>query len=146
MRWILYETQRFEPHPFCGGRKCFCSRCGSQLFIRRQNRPEITVITLGTLDDAPSVKPTRYVFTASKAPWYEIDEALPRFDVYPAQERGESGRRWPGRDRPARDLRARTRRRHAQSEHAPHPGPSAEDASRSALRVHVFTNEGDPIA
>lgn len=66
-------------------RKCFCSRCGSQLFIRRQNRPEITVITLGTLDDAPSVKPTRHVFTASKAPWYEIDETLPRFDVYPAQ-------------------------------------------------------------
>jgi len=66
-------------------RKCFCSRCGSQLFIRRQNRPQITVITLGTLDDAPSVKPTRHVFTASKAPWYEIDEALPRFDIYPEQ-------------------------------------------------------------
>ena len=35
-------------------RKRFCSRCGSQLFIRRQNRPEIAAIPLGTLDDAPS--------------------------------------------------------------------------------------------
>lgn len=68
-----------------GRRKCFCSRCGSQMFIRRLNRPEITVITLGSLDDAPSVKPMRHVFVASKAPWHEIDEALPRFDVYPAQ-------------------------------------------------------------
>ncbi len=65
-------------------RKCFCSRCGSQLFIRRLNRPEITVVTLGSLDDPPAVKPARHVFTASKAPWYEIDEALPQFDVYPA--------------------------------------------------------------
>jgi hypothetical protein len=68
-----------------GRRKCFCSRCGSQMFIRRLGRPEITVITLGSLDDAPPAKPTRHVFTASKAPWYEIDEELPQFDVYPAQ-------------------------------------------------------------
>ncbi len=55
------------------------------MFIRRLSRPEITVITLGSLDDAPPVKPMRHVFTASKAPWYEIDEELPQFDVYPAQ-------------------------------------------------------------
>ena len=66
--------------------KCFCSRCGSQLFIRRQNRPGITVFTLGTLDDDPRVRPTRHVFAASKASWYEIDGALPRFEVYPGFE------------------------------------------------------------
>ena len=67
-------------------RKCFCGRCGSQLFIRRQNRPDITVITLGTLDDDPEVRPMRHVFSASKAPWYEMDNALPRFEVYPGFE------------------------------------------------------------
>lgn len=67
-------------------RKCFCSRCGSQLFIRRLNRPEVSVVTLGSLDDDPAVRPLRHVFTASKASWYEIDEALARFDVYPGFE------------------------------------------------------------
>lgn len=67
-------------------RKCFCSRCGSQLFIRRTNRPEIAVVTLGTLDDDPTVRPLRHVFTASKAPWHDIDDVLPRFEVYPGFE------------------------------------------------------------
>jgi hypothetical protein len=66
--------------------KCFCSRCGSQMFIRRRNRPGITVFTLGTLDDDPGVRPMRHVFSASKAPWYEIDSVLPRFEVYPGFE------------------------------------------------------------
>lgn len=67
-------------------RKYFCRRCGSQLFIRRQNRPDIAVVTMGTLDDDPVVRPFRHVFSASKAPWYEVDAGLPRFDVYPGIE------------------------------------------------------------
>ena len=67
-------------------RKCFCSRCGSQLFIRRIDRRDITVVTLGTLDDDPGSRPSRHVFTKSKAPWYDLDDALPRFDVYPGFE------------------------------------------------------------
>jgi hypothetical protein len=63
--------------------KLFCSRCGSQLFIRRLNAPEGTVITLGTLDDDPGIKPSRHVFTGSKAPWHQVDPALPAHAVYP---------------------------------------------------------------
>jgi hypothetical protein len=67
-------------------RKCFCSQCGSQLFIRRLDKPQITVVTLGTLDGDPQTRPERHVFVASKAPWYEIDEALPQFKIYPGFE------------------------------------------------------------
>jgi len=67
-------------------RKCFCSRCGSQLFIRRSNRPDMTVVTLGTLDDDPVSRPSRHVFTQSRAPWYDIDGVLPRFQIYPGFE------------------------------------------------------------
>jgi len=54
--------------------------------IRRIDRQEITVVTLGTLDDDPVSRPTRHVFTQSKAPWYDLDEGLPRFGVYPGFE------------------------------------------------------------
>jgi len=67
-------------------RKCFCGRCGSQLFIRRTNRQDITVVTLGTLDDDPGSRPSRHVFTRSKATWYDLDDALPKFQVYPGFE------------------------------------------------------------
>jgi hypothetical protein len=71
-------------------RKCFCSKCGSQLFIRRTNRPEITVVTLGTIDGDPRAKPVRHVFVASKATWYEIEDTLPKFKIYPGFEPAEN--------------------------------------------------------
>ena len=67
-------------------RKCFCSNCGSQLFIRRLDKPEFTVVTLGTIDGDPRVRPGRHVFVASKAPWYAIADALPQFKIYPGFE------------------------------------------------------------
>jgi hypothetical protein len=70
-------------------RKCFCSNCGSQLFIRRLDKPEFTVVTLGTIDGDPRARPQRHVFVASKAPWYEIADALPQFKIYPGFERDD---------------------------------------------------------
>jgi hypothetical protein len=68
-------------------RKCFCSNCGSQLFIRRLDAPELTVVTLGAIDGDPRVLPERHVFVASKAPWYDITDELPQFQIYPGFER-----------------------------------------------------------
>ena len=67
-------------------RKCFCSNCGSQLFIRRLDKPEFTVVTLGTIDGDPRARAERHVFVGSKASWYEIADALPQFKVYPGFE------------------------------------------------------------
>src|SRR6202171_959612 len=67
-------------------RKRFCSNCGSQLFIRRLDKPEFTVVTLGTIDADPRARPERHVFTGSKAPWYKIADTLPQFTIYPGFE------------------------------------------------------------
>ena len=75
---------QYESSP--GRRKYFCSKCGSQLFIRRLSKPELMVITLGTLDAAPNAKPERHVFVASKAPWVSIVDGLPQFLIYPGFE------------------------------------------------------------
>lgn len=73
--------------------KQFCCKCGSQLFIRRLNAPELTVVTLGTLDDDPCVRPGRHVFVGSKAAWYDPQARLPAFDVYPAAASEDSSSR-----------------------------------------------------
>ena len=65
--------------------KQFCSTCGSQLFIRRLNAPEWTVVTLGTLDGDPCIRPSRHVFVGSKAVWHDPHAQLPLFDTYPEQ-------------------------------------------------------------
>jgi hypothetical protein len=37
------------------------------------------VVPLGSLDDDPGVRPREHIFVASKAPWFEIVDALPQY-------------------------------------------------------------------
>jgi len=60
----------------------FCVRCGAKL-------PRIDAglgraqIPLGSLDDHPDLTPQDYTYVGSKAPWFEITDALPRFEERP---------------------------------------------------------------
>jgi hypothetical protein len=38
---------------------------------------------MGTLNDAPSMKPSMHIFVGSKAPWYDILDDLPQFEGFP---------------------------------------------------------------
>jgi catechol 2,3-dioxygenase-like lactoylglutathione lyase family enzyme len=67
-------------------RRVFCRRCGSKLVIRRLDDPATLVVTLGTIDSDPGVRPSRHVFVDSKADWCEIGDDLPRFRIYPGFE------------------------------------------------------------
>ena len=40
-------------------------------------------VTLGTLEDEPSVQPAAHIFAASKAGWDEISDGLPQYDELP---------------------------------------------------------------
>lgn len=77
----------YESSP--GIRRSFCSACGSQLFFERIARPDIISITTGTLDAGfvPGHPPEseRHIFVASKAPWEEIADDLPRDDEHPPE-------------------------------------------------------------
>lgn len=64
--------------------RTFCGRCGATLQFIVDARPESFALALGTLDDDPGARPALHIFVTSKAPWYEITDALPRHDAYPA--------------------------------------------------------------
>ena len=63
-------------------RRPFCARCGSRLPIVEPWDP-LVGIPAGLLDDDPGARPSAHIFVASKAPWWEITDALPRYDAYP---------------------------------------------------------------
>lgn len=62
--------------------RTFCGRCGSVVpgdpFDGRMFVP------IGNCEDDPVARPLAHIFVASKAPWYDIQDSLPRFDAYPA--------------------------------------------------------------
>lgn len=66
----------YESSP--GVRRAFCSTCGSVMPGIDSDRREV-FIPAGTLDDDIAIRPEGHVFVASRAPWYEIHDDLPRY-------------------------------------------------------------------
>jgi hypothetical protein len=58
-----------------------CSACGSLLFSVVREGAYVHV-ALGTLADAPGIRPTKHIFVGSKAPWFEITDDLPQFEEH----------------------------------------------------------------
>ena len=66
--------------PGDGFAKLFCSACGSALWSRHPDDPEIIAIRLGVFDDDPGIRPSYRQFVASAAAWEQIpDDGLPRY-------------------------------------------------------------------
>jgi hypothetical protein len=63
------------------GVRRFCSRCGS--IVPNPVEGPMAWMPAGCLEGDPGVRPQAHIFVASKAPWYEIADDLPRFDAYP---------------------------------------------------------------
>jgi len=62
--------------------RLFCPECGSTLAVLFAVEAEIIYVALGTVDGDPGVRPEAHIFTASKAPWFEISDDLPQFDTW----------------------------------------------------------------
>jgi hypothetical protein len=56
-----------------------CAACGSLLYSVVRDG-EYVHVALGSLADAPSIRPSAHIFVGSKAPWYEITDDLPQYD------------------------------------------------------------------
>jgi len=86
-RWTSGEDRvaRFASSP--GIERGFCRRCGSTLFWDEVASAERFGLALGTVDGDPGVRPGLHIFVASKAPWYEITDDVPR---HPTSPRGSS--------------------------------------------------------
>jgi hypothetical protein len=59
-----------------------CKRCGSLLYSVVRDGAFVHV-TMGTLVDAPSIRPSRHIFVGSKAPWFTITDDLPQHEEFP---------------------------------------------------------------
>ena len=60
----------------------FCKNCGSSLPWMTKSGKAV-VVTAGTLDDDPEVKPVHNIFMADKAPWYEEVGSLMKYEALP---------------------------------------------------------------
>ena len=70
-------VKAYEPED--GFAKAFCSACGSALWGRHPEDPDVISVRLGAFDDDPGVRPSYRQFVAYAAPWEPIpDDGLTR--------------------------------------------------------------------
>jgi hypothetical protein len=65
-----------------GRERCFCRQCGSPLAATHGGR--VHEIVVGSIDGDPGIRAREHIFVASKAPWYEINDALPQAAEWPS--------------------------------------------------------------
>ena len=58
-----------------------CGACGSFLFSVVRDGAWVHV-SMGSLMDTPTIRPTHHIFVGSKAAWFEITDDLPQFDEH----------------------------------------------------------------
>jgi hypothetical protein len=61
----------------------FCSGCGSPIYSQGEKTKQIVSVRCGTLKEDPGLRVAYHAFVASKAPWVDIRDDLPRFDEWP---------------------------------------------------------------
>jgi len=64
------------------GHDAHCGKCGSLLYSLVQ-QATLVHVTLGTLVDSPSIRPSAHIFVGSKAAWYTITDDLPQHEELP---------------------------------------------------------------
>jgi hypothetical protein len=72
-----------------GIHRFFASCCGSPIYKRRDDFPQLLGLRLGGLDADPGKRVEEHIFVSSKVPWVEIEDSLPqRPGGAPFPERG----------------------------------------------------------
>lgn len=93
LRDLGYERDEslpsFASTPF--GRRTFCSRCGTPLTIHVDHQADTIDFSIATLDAPAAVVPGFHIFYASRIPWAEPGDALPRHDRFRPGTRGLEG-------------------------------------------------------
>ncbi len=64
----------------------FCGDCGTPIAYTGDRWPTEVHLYHGTLDDPALWPPTAHAYTAEQVPWFEVHDALPRFEALAAKD------------------------------------------------------------
>jgi len=85
-RWLSGEEQLVPYASSDNVTKYFCKTCGSPLISTYKDKPDVLGIPLGGLEGDVTGQPVAHIFTAHKAEWHAIADALPQYEGWPDSE------------------------------------------------------------
>jgi hypothetical protein len=87
------SVKRFASSNF--GWRIFCGACGSPLGMHVQHQPDTIDFSVATLDQPERLPPGFHIFYASRIPWADGCDDLPRHDRFRPDTRGLEGSKPP---------------------------------------------------
>ena len=89
--WAMFSKSQVEfpqakPSKYSASseaKRGFCEHCGTQLTFEATYLPGLIDITVGSLDDPESVKPSMHYWHSKHLSWAEFADALPRHPEFP---------------------------------------------------------------
>lgn len=57
----------------------FCPKCGCSVSFHSRRHPGLITLTVATLDDPNTMKPTQHIYTESQCQWLRIEDDCKRF-------------------------------------------------------------------
>lgn len=85
LRWTAGRDLITEYASSPGKLRAFCSCCGTPLYSRRPDVPDVLRLRMGSIETPTDAAPVAHIFCKDLPPWAMLDDALPR---YPAHEPG----------------------------------------------------------
>ena len=73
------EIRQYASSP--GSQRYFCGNCGSSLLVTVDSEPDAAYLAMGVIDGNPACPSGYHQFVGSKAPWYDINDDLPRYEL-----------------------------------------------------------------
>ncbi len=70
------------------GERWFCRDCGTPLAMQVDHQPDTIDFTIATLDRPDAVPPGFHIWTASRIPWFDTADTLPRHERFRRNTRG----------------------------------------------------------
>jgi hypothetical protein len=79
LRWRGDPLLIGEYESSLGKKRGFCRRCGTPLYSRRDDAPDILRLRMGMIDSAVDAVPSAHIFAADVPPWAALDDDWPRY-------------------------------------------------------------------
>ena len=60
--------------------RVFCGNCGSNILVSVDGYPDFLYLSMGAVDENPTMPEAYHIFVGSKAPWHEITDDAIQYD------------------------------------------------------------------
>ncbi|MGZ3157557.1 MAG: GFA family protein [Burkholderiaceae bacterium] len=80
LHWIQGQELIVEYESSPCKKRAFCGRCGSPLYSRRDDLPNVMRLRMGSIDSDTDAVPMAHIFSVNLPAWAQLDDEWPRYE------------------------------------------------------------------